>query len=331
MTTMTFRTTIPARRLAALCLVAAAIASASARAQTWPERPITLVSQGAPGGSTDRIKTIVFDRVAIALGKPMVLDSRPGAAGTIAAGYTARAAPDGYTLFLGTSGSLTAAPTVQKNVPYDTLRDFTPITTLIENSLALVVGRSVSARDARELVEAMRREPGRYNYGSWGLGSGNFLAFELFKLMTGTDAVHVPYKGAAPLLQAMLAGDVQVAFMDLPALRPHVEAGTLRILGLAAQGRDPTLPDLPTLTEQGLPIVAGGYFFLVGPAGIPDAIANRLNAEVLRALAEPEVRRQLLDIGNVPFGDTRRESAERLASELAKWKRVADAIGYQPQ
>jgi len=250
MTTMTFRTTIPARRLAALCLVAAAIASASARAQTWPERPITLVSQGAPGGSTDRIKTIVFDRVAIALGKPMVLDSRPGAAGTIAAGYTARAAPDGYTLFLGTSGSLTAAPTVQKNVPYDTLRDFTPITTLIENSLALVVGRSVSARDARELVEAMRREPGRYNYGSWGLGSGNFLAFELFKLMTGTDAVHVPYKGAAPLLQAMLAGDVQVAFMDLPALRPHVEAGTLRILGLAAEGRDPTLPDLPTLTER---------------------------------------------------------------------------------
>ena len=328
---MTSRTTIPARRLAGLCLVAAALLATSARAEPWPERPITLVSQGAPGGSSDRIKTIVFDRVATALGKPMVLDSRPGAAGTIAASYTARAAPDGYTLFLGTSGSLTAAPAVQKNVPYDTLRDFTPITTLIENSLALVVARSVPARDARELVEAMRREPGRYNYGSWGLGSANFLAFEHFKILTGTDAVHVPYKGAAPLLQGILAGDVQVAFMDLPALRPHVEAGTLKMLGLAAQARDPTLPDLPTLTEQGLPIIAGGYFFLVGPAGIPDPIANRLNAEVVRVLAEPDVRKQLLEIGNVPVGDTRRESAERIASELAKWKRVVDAIGFQPQ
>lgn len=331
MTTMTTRTTIPARRLAGLCLVAAGLLAPSARAESWPERPITLVSQGAPGGSTDRIKTIVFDRVATALGKPMVLDSRPGAAGTIAASYTARAAPDGYTLFLGTSGSLTAAPAVQKNVPYDTLRDFTPITTLIENSLALVVARSVPARDARELVEAMRREPGRYNYGSWGLGSGNFLAFEQFKILTGTDAVHVPYKGAAPLLQGILAGDVQVAFMDLPALRPHVEAGTLRMLGLAAQARDPTLAALPTLSEQGLPIVAGGYFFLVGPAGLPDPIANRLHAEVVRVLAEPEVRRQLLEIGNVPVGDTRRESTERIASELAKWKRVVDAIGFQPQ
>lgn len=324
---------MPFPRLATFCVAASLLSTAAgiARAESWPERPITLVSPGAPGGSTDRIKTIVFERVATALGKPMVLEARPGAAGTIAASYTARAAPDGYTLFLGTSSALTAAPAVQKNVAYDTLRDFTPITTLIENSLALVVTKSVTARNANELVEAMRREPGRYSYGSWGPGSVNFVAFEHLKLMTGTDAVHVPYKGAAPLLQGMLAGDVQVAFMDLPALRPHVEAGTLRLLGFASDARYPTLPELPTLAEQGLPLVAGGYFFLVGPAGIPDAIVNRLNAEVVRVLAEPEVRKQLLEIGNVAIGDTRRESAGRIASELARWKRVVDAIGYQPQ
>jgi tripartite-type tricarboxylate transporter receptor subunit TctC len=322
-------------RLAALCLTAAVALLGTdprgALAEAWPERPIILINPAVAGGSNERIKAIVFDRVAAALGKPIVMESRAGATGAIAAGITARAAPDGYTFMLGTTSVLMVAPAVQKNLPYDSLRDFTPITTLIDASMFLVVNRALSVRSPGELVEAMRREPNRFNYGSWGQGSLNFLTFEHFKILTGTDAVHVPYKGSAPLVQALLAGDVQAAFMDLPTLRPHVEAGTLRILGVAASSRYPTLPDLPTLTEQGVAMVAGGPLMLIGPAGISAPVANRLNAEVVRVLAEPDVRRQLLEIGYVAVGDTREEAANRVATELARWKRVVDAIGYQPQ
>ena len=322
------------QRLAWLCLAGAALVATfaqDARADPWPERAITLINPAAAGGSNERIKTIVFDRVAAALGKPIVMESRTGATGSIAAGITARAAPDGYTLMLGSSSALTASPVVQKAIPYDSLRDFTPITTLIESPLFLVVTRAISAGSAGALVEAMRREPGRYNYGSWGLGAVNFLAFEHFKILTGTDAVHVPYKGGAPLLQGMLGGDVQVAFMDLPSLRPHVEAGSLRILGVAAAARYPTLPDVPTLVEQGVAMTAAGYILLIGPAGIPAPIVDRLNAEVVRVLADPDVRRQLLDIGNLAIGGTREEAAARIASDLARWRKVVDAIGFTPQ
>jgi len=321
-------------RLASLGLAAVvlhAIACTALAQAPWPDRPITLINPAAAGGSNERIKTIVFDRVATALGKPIVMESRAGATGAIAAGITARAAPDGYTLMLGSSSVLTAAPAVQKNLPYDSLRDFTPITTLIESPLVLVVTPSLPVRSAGELVEAMRREPGRYNYGSWGLGSVNFLAFEQFKILTGTAAVHVPYKGGAPLLHGMLAGDVQVAFMDLPTLRPHVEAGSLRVLGIAAHARYPTLPELPTLAEQGVAMVAGGYLLLIGPAGMPVTIANRLNDEVVRVLAEPAVRQQLLEIGNLAIGGTRDEAANRITTDLARWRSVVDAIGYPPQ
>jgi len=318
-------------RLAALCLVAVVLGAAGARAQSWPNRPITLINPAAAGGSNELVKTIVFDRVANALGKPIVMESRAGATGAIAASITARAAPDGYTLLLGQSGALTTAPVTQTGIAYDPLRDFTPISTLIELPLFLVVSKALPVRDVGELVDAMRREPGRYNYGSWGPGSVNFLTFEQFKTLTGTKAVHVPYKGGAPLLQGMLAGDVEVAFMDLPTLRPHVESGTLRILGIAAATRYPTLPDLPTLGEQGLRIVAGGYLILVAPAGLPESIADRLNAEVVRVLAEPDVRRRLLEAGNVAVGGTREEAAHRIATDIAKWRRVVRDIGYQPQ
>lgn len=321
------------RILAAACL-AAALASTAARdalAQAWPDRPITLVNPAQAGGSNEAVKRIVFDRVAAGLGQPIVMESRAGASGSIAGGYTARAAPDGYTLMLGTSSALMVAPVVMKGVPYDSLRDFTPITTIYDASLALVATRSLPVRNLGELIEAMRREPGRYNYGTWGPGSLNFLAFEHFKIVTGTDAVAVPYKGGAPLLQGLLAGDVQVAFSDLATLRPHVESGSLRVLGIAATSRFPTYPDVPTFVEQGVALVVGGPMMLVGPAGIPGPVANRLNAEVVRVLAEPDVRRQLLELGYVAVGDTRDEATNRIATESARWKKVVDAIGYQPQ
>jgi tripartite-type tricarboxylate transporter receptor subunit TctC len=320
-------------RLPASCLAFVLVASfaPAALAQTWPDRPITLVNPSSAGGGNELIKTVVFDRVAIALGKPIVMESRGGANGAIAAGIVARAAPDGHTLMLGLSGTLTSNPSTQLGIAYDPLRDFTPISTLIDLPLFLVVTKAVPAENLRELVDAMRRKPGRYNYGSWGPGSVNFLTFEQFKLITGTQAVHVPYKGGAPLLQAILSGDVQVALMDLPTLRPHLDAGTIRTLGIAAATRYPTLPDLPTLAEQGIPITAGGYLILVAPAGLPDAIANRLNAEVVRVLAEPDVRRRLLEAGNVAVGGTREEAANRIATDIAKWKRVVRDIGYQAQ
>lgn len=323
-----------APRLALACVVVLASlapATRSARAEPWPDRPITLINPAQAGGSNEMVKAVVFDRVAAAIGKPIVMESRAGAGGTIAAGLVARAVPDGYTLMLALSATLTSIPATRKDLDYDPQRDFTPISTLVEFPLVLVVTKAVPARDLRQLVDAMRREPDRYNYGSWGQGSVNFLAFEQLKRQTDTHAVHIPYKGGAPLLQALVAGEVQVALTEYATLRPHLDSGAVRVLAVAARTRLPFLPGVPTLAEEGVNLAAGGYLMLVGPAGLPSPIADRLNAEVVRALAVPEARRRLEDAGNVVVGGSRDEAANRIATDLARWRKVVDDIGYQPQ
>lgn len=305
--------------------------SRDAVAQGYPQRAITLINPAAAGGSNEALKTIIFDRVAASLGQPIVMESRGGAGGTIGAAIAAKAEPNGYTLLLAGSSVMATGPITQKDVPYDPVRDFTPIVLLIEAPFLLVTHKSVPASTGPELVDLLRRQPGRFNYGSYGPGATNFLAFELLKNVTGTDAVHVPYRGSAPLLLALLAGEVQAAFEFYPTIRHHVEAGTLRILGVASATRFRLLPDVPTLGEQGINVEAGGLTMLVAPAGLTAPVADLLNTEFNKALAEPEVRRRLADIGYETVGGTRELAASRIAEGIAKWSRLARDIGYRPQ
>ena len=192
----------------------------------------------------------------------------------------------------------------------------------------LVVQKSVPATTTKEFVDLTRSQPGKMNYGSYGLGTANFLAFELFKQAAGIDVLHVPSRGSAPLLAARLAGEVQAAFDFPPTIKSHVNAGTFRVLGIASPTRSRLFPDVPTLAEQGYPISAGGYIVLAAPAGLPSPIADRLNAEVNKVLALPEVRQRILDIGYEPAGGTREQAASWIRSDLEKWLRLTNEIGY---
>ncbi|MEO8484803.1 MAG: tripartite tricarboxylate transporter substrate binding protein [Betaproteobacteria bacterium] len=307
-----------------------ALAPHDIAAQGYPQRAITLINPSAAGGSNEALKAIILDRVAAALGVPIVMESRSGAGGTIAATYVAKSEPDGYTLFLAGTSVLATNPVARKDLPYDPVRDFTPIVMLIETSALLVTTKAVPATTAAEFVAWARSRPGKLNYGSYGSGSSNFLGFELFKQVTGTDLVNVPYRGSAPLLVALLSGQIDAAFEYPPTIRSHIDAGTFRVLGLASATRSRLFPDVPTLTEQGYPVEAGGVITLVAPAGLPASIADRLNVEVNKALALPEVRQRIADIGYEPMGGTREQAASRIASELAKWSRLARDIGLRP-
>lgn len=308
----------------------AAVLSLPAAAQAWPTRPITLVNPSAAGGSSEQLKLIVIDRVAAALGQPIVMESRAGAGGAIGAAYVAKAPADGYTLLLAGTSVLVTNPAVRKDLPYDPLRDFAPIATLIGTAPLLIVPRSVPATDARSFVELARAQPGKLNYGSYGRGTSNFLAFELLKRTAGIDVLNVPYKGSAPLLVALRAGEVQAALEYPPTIMPFLADGSFRILGLASQSRSRLFPDVPTLAEQGYPASVEGYVMVVAPAGVPPSIADRLNTEINKALALPEVRQRILDIGYEPAGGTREESAAWIRTETARWRRLLDDIGYVP-
>lgn len=320
------RITAAAVALAAL----GAFTTLDAAAQDWPARAITLVNPVASGGSNEQVKAILLDRVAAALGVPIVMESRSGAGGTIGAAYVAKAAPDGYTLLIAGASVTVTNPAVRKDLPYDPVRDFTPIVSLIGTAPLLIVPKAVPAANAKEFVELARAQPGKLNYGSYGRGTSNFLAFELFKRAAGIDVVNIPYRGSAPLLIALRAGDVQAALEYPPTIMPYLADGTFRILGIASAQRSRLFPDVPTLVEQGYPAVTGGYLMLVGPPGLPAAIVERLNAEVNKALALPEVRQRILDIGYEPAGGTRDDASGWIRTELQRWRAVLRDIGYEP-
>ena len=318
------------RALVAAALALAASLALDAAAQDYPVRTITLINPASAGGSNEALKAIIFDRVATALGVPIVMESKSGAGGAIAAAYVAKAAPDGYTLLLA-GGSITATlPVTKKDLPYDPLRDFTPIVTLIGTAPLLVVQKSLPAATAKEFVEFARARPGKLNYGSHGPGSATFLAFEAFKQVAGIDLVHVPYRGSAPLLNALLAGEVEASLEVPPTIKPHVAAGTLRVLGIASPARSPLFPDVPTLTEQGYPLAATGFIVLAAPSGLPSSIVERLNTEVDKVLALPEVRQRILDMGYEPAGGTPEQAVGWIRADLEKYRRLTREIGFRP-
>jgi len=284
--------------------------------QAYPSKPIRLIVPFAAGGGNDNVARLVGKRLADSLGQPVLVDNRPGAGGVVGAELAAKAAPDGYTLFLGGVGSHAINPNLHDKLPYDPIRDFAPVALLAQAPLILVVHPSVPARDISEFIAYARANPGRLNFASNGNGSSSQLAAVMFDSMAGVDMVHVPYKGLSPALSDLLSGQVQVMFSSVVAILPHIKAGKLRALAVTGARRLASMPELPTIAESGLAgYEASSWYGILAPAGTPRDIVTKLNTELGRALEQPEVKNSLLAEGAEPVGGTPERFAAHIRSD----------------
>ncbi len=315
-----------------LTLVLAALSVLGPPARAQVERPVHVIVPFAAGGPTDVIARVLAPRLSDALKRPVVVENKVGATGAIGAALVARAAPDGDTLLLGTSSIMAASPNLTPSLPYDPVRDFAPVSLIATIESVLVVNPAVPARDVRELVAYAKANPGKLTYASSGIGSTYHLAAELFSAQTGVRMTHIPYKGAAPAIQDVLAGHVDVMFDNMSSAIANLKAGRVRALGVAALERYPGLPDLPTIAEQGVP----GYqttiwIALFAPAATPSATLAQLQRAVAEAVRSPEYREKLAAIDMQPRSSTPQELAGYLTSELAKWAQVVRDAGIKPE
>jgi tripartite-type tricarboxylate transporter receptor subunit TctC len=309
--------------LAALAACLAASAGALAQA-SYPDRTVRIIVPFPPGGPADALARIVGERLATSFSKPFVVENRAGAGGNIGMEQGARAAPDGYTLILAPVGNLTVAPALYSKLPYDPARDFAPITVLASVPNVLIVNPSVPVKTVAELVALAKAKPASLNYASPGNGSIPHLAGEWFKRLAGVDIVHVPFNGVAPASTAVLSGEVQMFFAQSSTALPQWRAGKVVALGVATPKRIAAAPDLPTIAEQGFPgFDATSWYALVAPAGTPPAVIERLHAEIVRVLAEPDVREKIAGLGAEPVGNSPEEFAAMQRAEAARWTRVA--------
>jgi tripartite-type tricarboxylate transporter receptor subunit TctC len=267
--------------------------ASGALAQGYPSRPISMVVGFAPGGGTDTVARIVAQKVGASMGQSVIVENKPGAGGNVATDQVARSAPDGYTILLGSVGSLAVAPHLVAKLPYDPLRDLAPITMAVEFANVLVVQPSV-ANTLAEFVKAAKDKPGTITYGSSGIGGAGHLAGELLRLVAGIDIVHVPYKGGGPAMQGMLGGQVSAIFATPVTAAPHVKAGKIRAVATTGATRSASMPDIPTIAESGYPgYEATNWYAYLAPAGTPKPVLDRLHRELVQALQAPDVREQL--------------------------------------
>ena len=306
----------------------AMLVGAALHAQPYPSKPIRVVVPFPPGGAVDFYARAVQQPLSEAFGQPVVIDNRVGASGMVGADHVAKSPPDGYTLLLGNIASLAINAGIYAKMPYDPVKDFTPIMRTIDVNYALVVHPSLPVRSVAELVAYAKAHPGKVAYGSAGSGSLPHLATELFKARTGVEMVHVPYKGGGPMVTDLLGGTVQAVIADQANLMPHVKSGKLRALAVASPRRSPNYTDLPTIAESGVPgFQAVAWNGLVGPAGMSPEIVKRVHDAFARAMALPAVREKLLAGGLDPVGDSPEEFARFNREEIAKWSRIAKDVG----
>jgi tripartite-type tricarboxylate transporter receptor subunit TctC len=314
-----------------LCLVGCACA-AHAAAQNFPVRPIRVVVTSPAGGSNDIINRTLAAKLTEYLGQPVVIDNKPGASGFVAAETVAKAPADGYMLLAATEATLVTNPLFFPKVPYDAQRDFTPVTIAVEIDYVLLVHPSVAAKSVQELIALAKAQPGKLNYASSGNGSSFHLGMELFKRMAGVDIVHVPFKGSALSVNAMLAGEVQIMLNGTVNGLPLAKSGKLRALAVTGAKRSPLAPELPTVAESGLPgYEMSGWFGTVAPAGTPPAVIARLNREYVRALHTPEVRTRLEGYGLDIVGNTPEEFARRMREDAERLSRVIRESGAKQE
>lgn len=316
-----------ARWLAAATLIAVA---GGAAATDYPKRPIRFVLGFAPGGASDIVSRIVGQKLGESIGQSVVIDNRPAATGTAAAVMVAKAAPDGYTMLCGATSTLTVNPSLYRNVPYDTLRDFTPVAQMVSMPNVLVVNPSVTVKSVSELIALARAEGGKLQYASAGVASSNHMAAELFAHMAQVRMQHIPYKGGGPALVDVLGGQVPVIFATIVSGMPYVKSGKLRPLGVTSAKRSASMPDVPTIAEAGVPGYESSIWYgVLLPARTPPAIVKVLNAEVVKALASADVKERFLSLGADPVITTPEQFSQYIRAELKKWTKVVHDAGIK--
>ena len=315
----------------ALALLALAAASA-AHAQRYPERPVRLVVPVAPGGSLNQYTRFIAQRLTDSLGQTVLVDNRPGANGMIGADIVAKASPDGYTLLMGASPTLGINPTLYAGkVPYDPLKDFTPITMVAKGPSVLAANPSLPVKTLKELVAYAKANPGKLNYASSGTGSGNHLMGEMLKTAAGINLVHVPYNGGGPGLVALLAGEVELMITPPPILIPQAKAGKVRLLAVSSQKRSPAMPDVPTVAESGFPgFESTVWYCVVGPRGLPQPIVAQLHTALTGILRSAEFRDRLAADAVFAESSSPQELTAFIRSEIARFAKVIRTAGIKP-
>jgi tripartite-type tricarboxylate transporter receptor subunit TctC len=310
----------------AVLLAACASFTVPAAGQTYPAHVIKLVVPFPPGQGADILMRLIAERLGARVGQPVIIDNRPGAGGTIGTAFVGSQAPDGYTLLMGASGPMAISPTLQPRVAkYSTTRDFEPITGVASVAQVFVVNPASDIKTLSDLVKAARMKPGEVTFGSSGNGTTQHLFVAEFASMAGIKLTHVPYKGAAPALTDLIGGQVTLVSDTVPSVLPFVTAGKLRALAVTSSKRSPFLPNVPTVAEQGFKgYSAEGWITILAPAGTPAAIADRLDAEIRKVLAEPEIQKKMGEMGFVEMSTSRSALRDFMAAEIAKWKKVID-------
>ena len=305
-------------RLIALVLCSIFVSAAGAQ-EAYPSRPVKFILPFPPGGGTDILGRVIAEQLSANLGQPVVTENRGGAGGNVGAEAAAHSAPDGYTIVL-VAPSLAISKTLYSKLNYDPVKDFAPISLVATVPNVMITNPAVEATNLQEFIALARSRPGAMNYGSGGAGTSNHLAGELFNMVTGTKLVHVPYKGVNLAMQGVLAGEIQLVFIGIPAALPHIKAGKLRALALVAPQRSPALPEVPTVAEAGLKdFEVTTWYGIMTPSGTPRPIVSRLNAELVKIMHTPDVKERLAGMATDPLTSTPEEFAAYLRQEIAKW------------
>lgn len=316
-----------------LLLTAAAIAVAGpALAQSYPNKPVTVVVPFAPGGTTDIIMRHVATRVQEALGQPMIVENKGGAGGAIGANFTKNAAPDGYSLGVGTVSTTATVPAIDPKAGYNPTTDFTPIINMALTPNVIAVHPSFPAKDYKGFIEELKKNPDKYAYASSGSGGIGHLQTELFKIAAGVQMTHIPYKGAGPALNDVVAGQVPIMFDNLPSAIPHIKSGKLIAIVVAAPERLKAFPDVPTFKELGMEQVnRPAYYGVLGPKGLPKEVVDKVHAAVKKTLELPDVRQKIEDTGSQVLANTPAEFAKQIDEEFATYKKVVTEKGLKPE
>jgi len=312
------------KRVALTLIVAATCSAGAARADDYPSRPIRIIVPYAPGGGADTVARIVARRVSDTIGQPIVIENRTGAGSILGTDAVAKAEPDGYTLLLGQSGPISINPAVYKDLRYDPVKDFAPVTMTTAYPYILVVNAKLPARSLPEFVALARSQPGAMNYGTTGIGAANHLVAELFNGKAGIKMTHIPYRGTALAVGDLVAGQVTMVFGDPISVLPHMQSGSLRALAVTSLQRSPVAPEVPTVAESGFPgFDALAWHGILAPAKTPPAIVKKLNAEIVNALKHPETQALLVKQAMQTVGNTPEEFAAFIRNDIAVWKAVA--------
>ena len=314
------------------CALAAFAISAAAHAQVYPVKPIRMIVAYPPGGGTDIVGRTLAQKLGESLGQSVVVENRGGASGNIGTELAARAAPDGYTILMGNVAPNAINVSLFKELPFDPVADFAPVSLVASTPNILVVHPSTRARTVKEVIALAKAKPGAFNFASAGVGSSSHLAGELFRILAGADIVHVPYKGAGPAMVDVLSGQVQLYFATMPAAMPHVKTGKLAPVAVTSARRSQALLDLPTIAESGVPAYeASTWYGVLAPAHTPSAVVARLHGDIAKILADAALHARLADQGFDPVGNSPEEFGAYIKSEILKWGKVIRDAGIRPE